>query len=85
MVPAVRGARPGVRHRLRRPDPSFGVTSTPVVDQATDVEYLVDNEYVSGDSGPSAYYMHALNLDDDGAEEPGFPVQIKGTASTTRH
>ena len=61
--------------------PSFGVTSTPVVDQSTNVEYLVDNEYVSGDSGPTAYYMHALNLADNGAEEPGFPVQIQGTAS----
>ena len=61
--------------------PTFGVTSTPVVDQSTDVEYLVDNEYVSGDSGPTAYYMHALNLADNGAEEPGFPVEIQGTAS----
>ena len=61
--------------------PSFGVTSTPVIDQATNVEYLVDNEYLSGGSGPTAYYMHALNLADNGAEEPGFPVQIKGTAS----
>jgi iron transport multicopper oxidase len=61
--------------------PTFGVTSTPVVDQSTDVEYLVDNEYVSGDSGPTAYYMHALNLADNGTEEPGFPVEIQGTAS----
>ena len=61
--------------------PSFGVTSTPVVDQSTNVEYLVDNEYVSGASGQTAYYMHALNLADNGAEEPGFPVQIQGTAS----
>ncbi len=61
--------------------PNLGVTSTPVVDQATDVEYLVDNEYVSGTSGPSAYYVHALELDHDGAEEPGFPVEIQGTAA----
>ena len=61
--------------------PSFGVTSTPVVDQSTNVEYLVDNEYVSGNSGPTAYYVHALNLADNGGEEPGFPVQIHGTAS----
>ncbi len=61
--------------------PNMGITSTPVVDQATDVEYLVDNEYVSGSSGPQAYYMHALNLDAHGAEEPGFPVEIKGTAT----
>ena len=61
--------------------PNMGITSTPVVDQATDIEYLVDNEYVSGSSGPQAYYMHALNLDAHGAEEPGFPVEIKGTAT----
>ncbi len=61
--------------------PSFGVTSTPVVDQATNVEYLVDNEYVAGTSGPTAYYMQALNLADNGAEEPGFPVLIGGTAA----
>lgn len=61
--------------------PSFGVTSTAVVDQTTNVEYLVDNEYVSGTSGQTAYYMHALNLNDNGAEEPGFPVLIAGTAS----
>ncbi len=61
--------------------PNFGVTSTPVVDTATNTEYLVDNEYVSGTSGPEAYFMHALNLAANGAEEPGFPVQIQGTAS----
>ena len=32
--------------------PNMGITGTPVVDQATDTEYLVDDEYVSGDSGP---------------------------------
>ncbi len=61
--------------------PTFGVTSTAVVDQSTNVEYLVDNEYVSGGSGPSAYFMHALNLDANGAEMPGFPVRIQGNAA----
>ena len=61
--------------------PNMGVTSTPVVDQSTDTEYLVDNQYLSGDSGAQAYFMHALNLDDNGAEEPGFPVEIQGTAT----
>jgi hypothetical protein len=60
--------------------PSMGITGTPVVDQATNTEYLVDDEYVSGTSGPQADYMHALNLAANGAEEPGFPVQIAGTA-----
>jgi hypothetical protein len=61
--------------------PNMGITSTPVVDPATNTEYLVDNEYVSGTSGPVAYFMHALNLANNGAEQPGFPVQINGTAS----
>ena len=61
--------------------PTFGVTSTAVVDQSTDVEYVVDNEYVSGDSGPSAYFVHALNLDANGAEVSGFPVRIQGNAA----
>jgi len=60
--------------------PTMGITGTPVVDQATNTEYLVDDEYVSGNSGPQADYMHALNLANNGAEEPGFPVQIAGTA-----
>ena len=60
--------------------PTMGITGTPVVDQATNTEYLVDDEYISGDSGPQADYMHALNLAANGAEEPGFPVQIAGTA-----
>ena len=61
--------------------PNMGITSTPVVDPTTNTEYLVDNEYVSGSSGPEAYYMHALDLSNKGAELPGFPVKIQGTAS----
>ena len=61
--------------------PTMGITGTPVIDQSTETEYLVVDQYVSGDSGPQADYMHALNLKDDGEEEPGFPVQIQGTAS----
>jgi hypothetical protein len=61
--------------------PNMGITSTAVVDQATHTEYLVSNEYLSGDSGAQGYFMHALNLDQNGAEEPGFPVEIHGTAA----
>jgi hypothetical protein len=61
--------------------PNMGITGTSVVDQATNTEYVVDDEYVSGTSGPQVDYMHALNLAANGAEEPGFPVQIQGTAS----
>ena len=41
----------------------------------------MDLQFVSGTSGPMAFYMHALNLDKDGEEEPGFPVEIQGTAA----
>lgn len=61
--------------------PNMGITSTSVVDTATNTEYIVENQYVLGNSGPVAYYMHALNLANQGAEQPGFPVQIQGTAS----
>ncbi len=60
--------------------PNIGITGSPVVDQSTDTEYLVDNQYISGTSGPQAYYMQALELDNNGAEAPGFPVQIQGAA-----
>ncbi len=59
----------------------YGIESTGVVDQSTDTEYLVDLQFLAGNSGPQAYFMHALNLDQGGAEEPGFPVQIQGAAS----
>ncbi len=61
--------------------PDMGITSTPVVDTATNTEYVVDNQYVSGTSGASTYDVQALNLANHGAEEPGFPVQIEGTAA----
>jgi hypothetical protein len=60
---------------------TYGIESTAVVDQSTDTEYLVDLQFVSGTAGPQAYFMHALNLDNHGAEESGFPVEIQGTAS----
>ena len=61
--------------------PNMGITSTPVVDQATNTEYLVVNQYLSGTSGPEGYFVHALDLTNNGAEKPGFPVQIQGAAS----
>ncbi len=60
--------------------PSVGVTGTPVVDTSTDIEYFLSKTYVSGDSGPAEYFMHALDVA-TGAEEPNFPVLISGTAS----
>ena len=61
--------------------PTMGITGTPVVDQATETEYLVVDQYVSGDLGPAGGLHARPQPPDDGAEEPGFPVQIAGTAS----
>ena len=60
--------------------PSVGVTGTPVVDTSTGIEYFLSKTYVSGDSGPARYFMHALDVA-TGAEQPDFPVLISGTAS----
>ncbi len=59
--------------------PSVGVTSTPVIDPAANVAYLTHKTYVSGSSGPARWYMDAVNLS-SGAEQPGFPVEMGGTA-----
>ncbi len=56
-----------------------GIIGTPVVDQNSDTEYFTANTYVSGTSGPSLWSMHAVNVL-TGAEQPGFPVPITGTA-----
>jgi hypothetical protein len=50
-----------------------------VIDTAQNVAYLVSNQYVSGKSGPIAWYMHAIKLD-SGEEVAPFPVEIKGNA-----
>ena len=60
--------------------PGTGITGTAVVDTATNIEYFLSATYVSGDSGPAQYKMHALDVL-TGAEQPGFPVLIQGKAS----
>ena len=60
--------------------PSIGVTGTPVVDPATNTMYLLSKTYVSGTSGPAAWYAHAVDIA-TGAERPNFPVLIDGTAT----
>jgi hypothetical protein len=59
--------------------PHIGITGTPVIDASGGIAYFVSNSYISGSSGPIAWYMHALRLT-DGHEAPGFPVQISGHA-----
>jgi len=50
--------------------PSIGVTGTPVVDPASNTMYLLSKTYVSGTSGPAAWYAHAVDIS-TGAERAG--------------
>jgi hypothetical protein len=59
--------------------PDIGVTSTPVIDPATNIAYLTYKTYVSGTSGPTRWLMDAISVA-TGAQEPGFPVVLGGTA-----
>ncbi|MEA2215198.1 MAG: hypothetical protein QOK19_759 [Solirubrobacteraceae bacterium] len=59
--------------------PNIGVTSTPVVDPATNTAYMTHKAYASGSSGAVRYYMDAIDLA-SGVERAGFPVQLSGTA-----
>ncbi len=59
--------------------PDLGVTSTPVTNPTGTVVYLVDQSYLSGDSGAVGWFMNALNPA-TGAEIPHFPVEFKGPA-----
>ena len=42
--------------------PSIGVTSTPVIDTATNIAYLTHKTYVSGTTGPARWYMDAIDV-----------------------
>lgn len=59
--------------------PDLGVTSTPTVDPATGIAYLVDQAHLPGNAGV-AWFMNAINPA-TGAEMPHFPVEIKGPPS----
>ena len=60
--------------------PSIGITATPVIDPATDTAYFTDKTYVSGSSGPAAYWAHAVDVA-TGAERGGFPLRLQGIAA----
>lgn len=60
--------------------PHLGITGTPVIDAAEGVAYFAAKSYVSGTSGAVRWQMHGV-LVATGAEKPGFPVTIAGTAS----
>jgi len=59
--------------------PKIGVTSTPVVDETTGIAYLTHKTYGSGSGGEARWYMDAVSMS-TGAEQPGFPVELSGTA-----
>jgi hypothetical protein len=59
--------------------PDIGVTSTPVIDPATNTMYLTHKTYASGSSGAAVYWLDALDVT-TGAERAGFPVQLQGAA-----
>lgn len=56
--------------------PSIGTTSTPVIDASTNTVYLTHKANVSG---TATWFMDALDVS-TGAEKPGFPVPLTGTA-----
>jgi hypothetical protein len=60
--------------------PTIGITGTPTIDPATNTAYFVAKRYLSGSSGPSGHFAHAVDVT-TGAERPGFPVQLQGTAA----
>jgi iron transport multicopper oxidase len=60
--------------------PWVGTSGTPAIDVATNTAYFFSKTYASGNSGPAAWDAHALDII-TGAERPGFPVRIEGTAS----
>lgn len=67
-------------HNCGQITPEIGITSTPVIDRAQGVIYVVAMSKVSN----SSYYqrLHALNLT-TGAELPGSPVVINGSSPGT--
>jgi outer membrane protein assembly factor BamB len=60
-------------------NPSIGTTATPVIDPTTNTVYLTHKTYVSGSSGPAAWFMDALDVA-TGTERQGFPVQLDGSS-----
>ncbi len=58
--------------------PKVGVTATPVIDPETDVAYLTYKTYREKESEPE-WFMDAVSVA-TGAQEPGFPVALDGTA-----
>jgi hypothetical protein len=58
--------------------PSVGITSTPAIDATTHTAYMFSKTY---DNGSPAYFAHAMDLNANGNEKPGFPRKIEGFAA----
>ncbi len=58
--------------------PEIGVTSTPVIDPATNIAYLTYKTYREKKKEPE-WFMDAVSVS-TGETQPGFPVQLSGTA-----
>jgi iron transport multicopper oxidase len=58
--------------------PKVGVTSTPVIDPETNIAYLTYKTYREKGTDPE-WFMDAVSVS-TGAQEPGFPVELSGTA-----
>ncbi|KAL1847140.1 hypothetical protein VTK73DRAFT_10417 [Phialemonium thermophilum] len=68
-------------------NPLVGITSTGVIDPATDTLYLTAKTYANQAGGSGAqgkpngrYYFHALDVNDL-SERPNFPVDLEGIAA----
>jgi iron transport multicopper oxidase len=59
--------------------PDLGVTATPVIDTATKTIYLTHKTYAPDSTTDAAYYMDALDVE-TGAQRPGFPRRLEGSA-----
>ncbi len=59
--------------------PQIGVTSTPVIDTASNTAYLTHKSYASGSSGAARWWLDAIDMS-SGAERAGFPVALEGEA-----
>jgi hypothetical protein len=59
--------------------PDVGITSTPVVDQATGTAYFMAKVDDGKDGDHPHWYLHAVDIT-NGKERAGFPTTIKGDA-----
>ncbi|WP_272477875.1 choice-of-anchor D domain-containing protein [Baekduia alba] len=62
--------------------PDLGITSTPVIDRATNTIYLTHKTFAPGSTTAAASYMDALDAS-TGEPRAGFPRRFEGVAQNT--